>query len=83
MFADAWKLLYNDQLSTGQVQQLLTSVGFVDWPEAHRRLLAVSTDDSSRQALADCLPMLLTSLSDAATPDGSLLNFERFAQSVS
>ncbi len=35
-----------------------------------------------RAALADVLPMLLIALSDAATPDASLLNFERYVQCV-
>ena len=61
----------------------MLSVGFSDWNEARRRLIKIASDDASRRALAECLPMLLTALSETATPDGSLVNFDRYVQSVS
>jgi [glutamine synthetase] adenylyltransferase / [glutamine synthetase]-adenylyl-L-tyrosine phosphorylase len=61
---------------------LLRSVGFDDCDTARRRLLELARNDDERVELAECFPMLLVALSDAATPDGSLVNFERFVQSV-
>jgi glutamate-ammonia-ligase adenylyltransferase len=61
---------------------LLQSVGFDDSATAHRRLQELARDDAERTELAECFPMLLVALSDAATPDGSLVNFERYVQSV-
>ena len=64
------------------VQTLLTRVGFDDWESARQRLLAIAGQGDRRDALADSLPMLLAALSAVATPDSSLLNFERFAGAV-
>jgi|GEM_PF-92495 len=61
---------------------LLRSVGFDDSETARRRLLELARNDKERAELAACFPMLLVALSDAATPDGSLVNFERYVQSV-
>ena len=41
------------------------------------------TSDGIRKELTLILPTLLQALTDAATPDGSLINFERFINSVS
>lgn len=76
------KLLHPGALSDSEVERLLKSVGFDNWQAAHTRLLAIAPDDETRTALEGCLPMLLMALGDAATPDGSLVNFDRFAQSV-
>ncbi|MCA9114520.1 MAG: glutamine synthetase adenylyltransferase [Planctomycetaceae bacterium] len=40
------------------------------------------TNDPCQEPLAGFLPMLLYSLTDAAAPDGSLINFERYALTV-
>lgn len=82
MFENAEQLLVADALSDTEVEAQLQQVGFSDCQTARKRLLDVSRDERSRRALGQCLPMLLTALSDAADPDGSLINFERFAQSV-
>jgi [glutamine synthetase] adenylyltransferase / [glutamine synthetase]-adenylyl-L-tyrosine phosphorylase len=82
MLTDTQKLLTKDALDAAAVERLLTAAGVSDWQRAHKRLLGICTDDAGRAALAECLPMLLGALSEAATPDGSLINFERFVQSV-
>ena len=79
--SDAASLLQGG-LEDGQVLRLLEPVGFSDPAQAYRRLAALCPDEPCRQALAQCLPMLLSALADAATPDGSLINFERYVQSV-
>jgi glutamate-ammonia-ligase adenylyltransferase len=82
MFDDAARLLEPDALSQDEIEHLLNMVGFADIPTAHKRLLEISTDQASRRALGECLPMLLVALSGTATPDGSLINFERYVGSV-
>lgn len=57
-------------------------IGFGDWQKARQRLVGLARDGQCRDALADCMPMLLSVLSNVAAPDSSLLNFERFVQSV-
>ncbi len=58
-------------------------IGFGDWEKARERLVGLAKDGRCRDALAECMPMLLSVLSNVAAPDSSLLNFERFVQSVS
>ena len=82
LFEESSGLILPGELSDEQAQSLLKEYGFSDWQTAHRRLLELYKDEKSRAALARCLPMLLVALSNAATPDGSLVNFERFVQSV-
>ncbi len=57
-------------------------IGFGDWRTARQRLVGLAKDPRCREVLADCMPMLLDVLSNVATPDSSVLNFERFVQSV-
>jgi glutamate-ammonia-ligase adenylyltransferase len=82
LFEELSGLILPGGLSDEQAQSLLNEYGFSDWQTAHRRLLELCKDEKSRVALEKCLPMLLVALSNAATPDGSLVNFERFVQSV-
>ncbi|HUG91646.1 MAG TPA: glutamine synthetase adenylyltransferase [Planctomycetaceae bacterium] len=82
MFDDSTRLLAPAGVPDAEIKRLLEPVGFDDWRRAHERFQALCPDERSRRALERCLPMLLVSLSDAATPDGSLINFERFVQSV-
>ena len=82
MFERASQLVNAGLISEQDAQDLLTSAGFSEWREAWGRLREMAPDDASRAALAECLPLLLVALSDAATPDGSLVNFERYVQSV-
>lgn len=57
-------------------------IGFADWRMARLRLVGLAKDERCRAVLADCMPMLLDVLGNVATPDRSVLNFERFVQSV-
>ncbi len=82
MFEESPKLLRPGELNDEEVGRLLRTVGFHDCPAAHERLLGICTDRACRRALSECLPMLLLALSDAATPDGSLINFGRYVGSV-
>ena len=63
-------------------QRVLEPIGFSDVPLAMRRLTGLTNDTQARRQLAQCMPMLLDVLSHVAAPDRSLLNFERFVQSV-
>lgn len=83
MALELHELLRPGQLADTDVDRLLGKVGFADIRLAQQRLAGLCQDQEQREALARCLPMLLAALSEAATPDGSLINFERFVQSVS
>ena len=82
MFDRSGQLVLRTDFPEPQARDLLSAVGFADWALALRRLREIGRDDASRRALADVLPLLLIALSDAATPDASLLNFERYVQCV-
>ncbi|MEZ6055656.1 MAG: glutamine synthetase adenylyltransferase [Planctomycetaceae bacterium] len=61
---------------------LLAPVAF-DNPEwALERLRGLCRTDADREHLTACLPALLVALNDAAAPDASLKNFERYVLSV-
>jgi glutamate-ammonia-ligase adenylyltransferase len=74
--------LLHRQSSDGEVEVLLSPVGFADWRAAHRCLLRLANEVQTPQALAHLLPHLLTILSSAANPDQVLVNLERFAHSA-
>jgi [glutamine synthetase] adenylyltransferase / [glutamine synthetase]-adenylyl-L-tyrosine phosphorylase len=82
MFDQSGQLVLRPDYPEAEARELLRTVGFADWALALRRLREIGRDDASRQALAGVLPLLLIALSDAATPDASLLNFERYVQCV-
>jgi glutamate-ammonia-ligase adenylyltransferase len=82
MFERSGSLVQASGLAEADGKTLLTAAGFADWELALVRLREMAVNDESRAALADVLPMLLMALSDAATPDASLLNFERYVQCV-
>src|SRR5580692_3617694 len=82
MFEHSGQLVLRADFPEAEARELLSAVGFADWALALRRLREIGHDDASRRALADVLPLLLIALSDAATPDASLLNFERYIQCV-
>lgn len=69
-------------VSVTDVQSLLVPIGFADWRTAHARLLELCTDHSRREALTAALPMLLAALAESANPDSSVLNLERFINTV-
>ncbi len=75
MFERSGSLVLAADLPEAEARSLLSSAGFADWRLALCRLREIAVDESSRAALANVLPMLLVALSDAATPDASLLNF--------
>ena len=75
------QLLQKD-VSEPDVESLLAPIGFADWRTAHARLLGLCTDHSRREALTAALPMLLAALADSANPDSSVLNLERFINTV-
>lgn len=79
---DLDQILIPDALPLSEVEAILAPIGFTDARTALARLRSIAPDDDSRRLLGACLPMLLQALSDAATPDNSMLNFERFVQSV-
>lgn len=83
MFEHSGSLVLASQLPEADARSFLSAAGFSDWRLAHCRLREIAVDEASRAALADVLPMLLVALADAATPDASLLNFERYIQCVS
>jgi [glutamine synthetase] adenylyltransferase / [glutamine synthetase]-adenylyl-L-tyrosine phosphorylase len=82
MFERSGQLVLRPDFSETEARDLLSTAGFADWALALRRLREIGRDDAARRALADVLPLLLIALSDAATPDASLLNFERYVQCV-
>ncbi|QDT44360.1 Glutamate-ammonia-ligase adenylyltransferase [Gimesia alba] len=65
------------------IQLLLSQIGFTDQERALIRFRELCTTPHVREELTQILPTLLQALTDAATPDGSLINFERFMHSVS
>lgn len=84
LYSNAAKLL--DQqvpASDPEVQQILAGIGFTDQERALTRIREMCTSEGIRKELTLILPTLLQALTDAATPDGSLINFERFINSVS
>lgn len=66
----------------GAVRLALAETGFAHVDAALQRLRGLAERPADARALASALPALLSALSDAATPDGSLMNFERLVQSV-
>jgi glutamate-ammonia-ligase adenylyltransferase len=61
---------------------LLISLGFANWQMALRSLQHLAQESQSQQALVACLPHLLVALSNAASPDRALINFERFVRNA-
>ncbi len=74
--------MLSDAVPEEEALALLRSVDFEHPEEALGRLRSMPQDAAGQKALGETLPMLLHALSDAATPDGSLVNFERFVQCV-
>lgn len=75
-------VLFSENVREEDALKLLRLVNFENPQIAFERLRSFPKDEVGRKALGECLPMLLHALSDAATPDGSLVNFERFVQCV-
>ncbi len=82
MFENRDGLLTAGDLSKEESHRLLAAVGFDDPASAGERLASLCADEDDRRSFAPCLPALLHALSSSASPDASLINFERFVQSV-
>lgn len=67
---------------SGSLAAALDAVGFDDRPGAVQRFRTLCETQRQREACARIVPALLHALEEAATPDGSLLNFQRFVQTV-
>jgi [glutamine synthetase] adenylyltransferase / [glutamine synthetase]-adenylyl-L-tyrosine phosphorylase len=76
------RLLTKGELDDAQIESLLAPVEFADPAAAHCRLLEICRDEAHREAFAAALPMLLSALESAATPDSSVMNLERLVQAV-
>lgn len=77
------QLLLADNPNKAEVREFLAPVGFDDWRQAHQVLLRLADNGPARPALLALLPNLLLALAGAANPDRVLVNFERFAASLS
>lgn len=77
-------LLANDRDDTASQQcvKLLVDAGFSQPEAALSRMQFLTRDKVILTAGRQCLPVLMTVLSDAFAPDESLVNFERFVSSV-
>lgn len=62
--------------------EALRALGCEDVPAAAARFRTLCETDEQRSVFQDALPSLLLALADSATPDRSLLNFQRFVQCV-
>ena len=82
MSEHAIQLIEPDALGSEDAEHILKSAGFANWSRAWRQLGQLADSASSRIALRRCIGPVLVSLADAAQPDMSLLNFERYVQSV-
>lgn len=82
MYNQSDRLLYPEELSEDEAHKILTELGFSDTNVARKRFLNMCDSEKSREELSRSIPVLLVSLSNAAIPDNSLLNFERFVQCV-
>ncbi|MFP6763189.1 MAG: glutamine synthetase adenylyltransferase, partial [Planctomycetaceae bacterium] len=82
MRIDPTRLLTQGLLDEAQIDELLAPIGFVEARVAHARLLSIARDAAHRDAFASSLPMLLSALTNAATPDSSVMNLERLVQAV-
>ena len=82
MYENLKNLIDPNLISNEEAEKILQQVGFKEIATAHARIVQVCDSDSCRIEFAKFLPNLLVALSNAALPDSSLLNFERYVQSV-
>lgn len=75
-------LLQPDAISEAEIRDVLAPIEFHDWQLAWARLDGLTRDPEGRAALTAALPMLLSALTDAATPDNSMLNLDRLVRKV-
>ncbi len=69
-------------MSVDEAGHLLIPLGFANWQTALHSLQHLAQESQSQQALMACLPHLLVALSNAASPDRALVNFERFVRNA-
>lgn len=72
----------NGEADAKSALELLYRLGFSDVPIAWQRFRSLCESESQRRLCFRFLPALLDAFREAATPDGSLLNFQRFVESV-
>ena len=82
MFSNAIEVLKPGLEEGSAAARILSLVGFKDAAVAQQRLIDICVGVESRTSIRRCLPPLFNALAEAATPDGSLVNFERFVHSV-
>ena len=75
-------LLTSEEGGDAIALEILRDAGLSDAEAGLRRLRGMVGSSTDAALLAQALPALLVALSDAATPDGSLMNFERLTQAV-
>jgi len=78
---DAAEVLLTSGLPvTGAVTESLQHIGFENIPEALARFQSLCPGIEERSAFLKLLPPLLHALKEAASPDSSLVNFQRFLE---
>ena len=78
---DPTSVLLASDLASAEVARLLQAYGIQDWKRADHNLQTMAGDPTTRKALADILPRLLSSLSQTADPDQALNEWERYVDS--
>ena len=74
-------LLSRKNISPNEARNLLAPVGFENWQAALTSLQRMAdASPQARDILSENLPSLLIALSQTATPNRVLVNFERFIQ---
>ncbi len=78
---DPTTLLLAKDLPATEVARLLQAYGIRDWKQADHNLQAMAGEPTTRKALANILPSLLSSVSQTADPDQALNEWERYVDS--
>ena len=82
MYQSFSELFERGELDETGAREFLSSIGFTDADTAYDRLKRIAETGQCRQEFCRCLPTLLITLGDIADPDGVLIKFEHFLQSV-
>ena len=80
-FPNPTPILLAKDLASTEVARLLQAYGIHDWKRADHNLQAMAGEPSTRKALANIFPSLLSSLSQTADPDQALNEWERYVDS--
>ncbi len=78
----ALQLLTPGNTSAPELLEALQAVGFEDLRSAQSRFQALCENDEQRELCAIIIPALLHALTDAASADSSLLNFQRLLETT-